>query len=691
MLEVLTEEALPEISGEELDELRRTLWRSFGGLPERCDLGLEKVAEVDLGDLVREVIRYQVEPGEWVESYILRPKKIDGPLPGVLALHEHGGKYECGKLEPADLYTDDIWNTPPSALGWGLDLARRGYVVICPDQLCHESRNWKTVKGFDSGREHETFEGMSRLARGQTLVGKNAFDISRAVDVLVSRADVLGDRIGTMGHSGGGTNSYLACLYDPRITAAVINCGICSHVSRIRYARGHGPTGTIPGMILLGDRASGAAVMAPRAVLYFNGSEDWIMPIEGMLNTYYRAKKAYYAMGVPERLELAIAEGPHLFGPKRRERGFDWLDRWLKETPIDATEVWYRQERPDPADAVQEKLDLNGLGELCGNYLQEAPEAEPETLGRLEIGESGTSMLEEVRIKVDRTINFNHHSKQLERPGKASEFEANARTMVEPNDYLDLWVCSPKRKQRKNSAVIVLHRSVAPFRVGRDEVMGIAGDESYAIGPALAEQGMMAVAIDLPLHGGRQDSRLVRKYGTTNVPGITYVSYVSAGTSMLERAVHDVRCIVSYLGSRDEVDADKIDIVGFGSGGLVGLFAGTLVPGIRSVAAVGGLTTQAAAIEHLLHDKYFLYQPNLLPKGDVGAALKLLAPKRCRLVCFEDDADWPADGAREVVQAMKSSYEQCGKAQALAVQWLNGKPEVSKKLKAEILAWLETL
>ena len=153
--------------------------------------------------------------------------------------------------------------------------------------------------------------------------------------------------------------------------------------------------------------------------------------------------------------------------------------------------------------------------------------------------------------------------------------------------------------------------------------------------------------------------------------------------------MHDVRCIVSYLRSRDDVDSDKIDIVGFAEGGLVGLFAAVLEPGIRSVVSVGGVTTQAAAIRLLLTDTYFLYQPNLLPAGDVGVALSLLAGRKCKLICFQDDPDWPADGARKVAQDMRQAYAKTGSPEALAVEWPEGSCRMNQELRASVLDWLD--
>jgi len=261
------------ISRDDLDRLRREIWQRLGALPNRCDLSLEKIEEVDLGDLIREKVRYQVEPGEWVAAYILRPKQVPEPLPGIVALHAHGGNHGTGKMEPVDLWPGEQ-AAKPKYYGWGVELARRGFVVICPDQLCFEDRGWVVNRGATDGWQHEWLEGFGRLAQGKSMMGKLAFDTSRAVDVLVSRDDVQAERIGVMGHSGGGSQSYSACIFDPRITAGVFNCGIGSVVAKIRDSRSAGPTSLIPGIAMLGDMAAAVATVAPRPVLMLNGSED---------------------------------------------------------------------------------------------------------------------------------------------------------------------------------------------------------------------------------------------------------------------------------------------------------------------------------------------------------------------------------------------------------------------------------
>jgi hypothetical protein len=115
--------------------MRAAILSRLGPFPERAPLALELGAPEDLGDHTRVLVSYAVEPGVRAPAWLLRPKGDSPPggWPAVLAIHQHAGNYELGKSEPAGLSADASYH-------YGLDLCRRGYVALCPDQLCFEDR-----------------------------------------------------------------------------------------------------------------------------------------------------------------------------------------------------------------------------------------------------------------------------------------------------------------------------------------------------------------------------------------------------------------------------------------------------------------------------------------------------------------------------------------------------------------------
>ena len=689
MIELSAPPSQPHITKADLDAWRRDLWKRFGGFPERCDLNVEKLEEVEVGEFIREKLRYQLEKGEWVESYLARPKNITHPLPAILALHSHGVNYPIGK---AEIFATCDPDPGRKFYGWGYELVKRGYVVIAQDQLAFESRSWIQELGLKAAGLDERFEGFRRLAEGRTLMGKLGYDTSRAVDVLAQRDDVDPDKIGAIGHSGGGSQSYTAMLYDPRIIAGVFNCGIASGAASIRDFKSGSLTSLLPGLAYIGDKALAVATMVPRAVMIVNGSEDRLFSLDGVMNTYYRAKKAYLSLGVKDRIELTMPEGPHVFHEEIREHGYRWLDRWLKETPIQSDEIWYREERPDPAEVKAVKITVDGFRDLCGRYSDNLPEPEPEQRKKIITEEQKKIKLEEIRIIVEEPTFIHNKRLGLEPPNEPSEYLSNIRCRIEKDHSLDIWVAEPTNAPSSRlPAVILLHHSEHPYDTGRDEVMGLAGNQWYAMGPELAGDGRLVAAMDLYGHATRKNPlhQTQKKPSPERSQIFPANQYIDAGTSLLERSVHEIRCLIAYLKTRDDVDPGRIDIVGFGTGAFVGLTTAVLEPTVRSVVAVSGVTTVDAAIKNKLYHHPFLYQPNIVPSGDLDNAFRYMAPRRCRLICFEGDDHWPAEGARRVIDTMRAAYGEKGNSDALDVQWLKGKPGSGDTVYSQIVSFLD--
>jgi dienelactone hydrolase len=311
---------------EEVDRsgtLTREVLRSLlGGLPQTGDLKPEVLEREELDGLIREKVRYQAEPGEWIPAYVLLPRHRRTPGPAVLCLHQHAGQFHLGKSEPAGLAGN------PEQY-YALELAQRGYVTLVADFICFEERRHPRL----DGPAYERFEFTRRLVEGSTLQAKMVFDSMRALDYLSGRPEVDPRRIGCIGHSLGGQQTLFLAALDERIAAAVSSCGFASYRTIFRDAINHNFSAYLPGFLQYGDIGDILALVAPRPFLVAVGKADPIFPYDGVLESVEVARRRYRALGREDRLALVTAEGGHGFTEELREQAYAWLDRWLLAGP----------------------------------------------------------------------------------------------------------------------------------------------------------------------------------------------------------------------------------------------------------------------------------------------------------------------------------------------------------------------
>ena len=174
---------------------------AMGPLPDRAKL---PPLDVQIGDryegdgFTRFKLSYASDEGDRVPAYLFLPQGRPGRRPAVLALHQ---TTPLGKDEPAGL-------GGAANLHYGLELARRGYVVLVPD--------------YPSLGEYAFDFGKSKYASGSM---KGIVNHIRGVDLLCGRKEVDPQRIGVIGHSLGGHNAMFLAAFDTRIKAAVASCG----------------------------------------------------------------------------------------------------------------------------------------------------------------------------------------------------------------------------------------------------------------------------------------------------------------------------------------------------------------------------------------------------------------------------------------------------------------------------------
>lgn len=297
---------------------RERLMQVLGALPPACALEPALIEQVDLGEITREKVRIQVEPGDWAPAYVFVPRGRTAPGPAMLCLHQHNGRFELGKSEPAGLAGN------PQQF-YALELARRGYLTLTFDFICFEERRHPTLNGMD----YERFEFTRRVTEGSSLQAKMVSDAMRAVDYLISRPEVDPARIGCIGHSLGGQQTLFTTALDQRIAAAVSSCGFASYATIFRDAINHNYSAYVPGLLPQGDFGEVLALVAPRPFRVAVGNADRIFPFDGILDSVAKARQRYTVLGLDDQLVLDAVDGGHAFADDLRERAYSWLDRHL--------------------------------------------------------------------------------------------------------------------------------------------------------------------------------------------------------------------------------------------------------------------------------------------------------------------------------------------------------------------------
>lgn len=200
--------------------MRDNILKCLGIFPEKAELNIKEIETVDKSTYIQKLIEYNVEKNERVKSYLLIPKNIK-KAPGILAIHQHHGNWDIGKSEVVGLTSDTMYS-------YGVDLVKRGYVVIAPDIICFEDRKGKDKFNIDrdSKAMYERFKFCDYLVHGSTLQTKTLHDLSVAVDVLCELGYVDKNRIGVIGHSLGGQEAVLVEWFDKRIKVAASSCGL---------------------------------------------------------------------------------------------------------------------------------------------------------------------------------------------------------------------------------------------------------------------------------------------------------------------------------------------------------------------------------------------------------------------------------------------------------------------------------
>jgi dienelactone hydrolase len=289
---------------------------------------------------------------ERVPLLLVRPEKRTKKLPAVIVLHGTGGSKDGENLRP-----------------WLLHLVKRGIVAVAIDARYHGERSGG-AKGAEAYNQAIVRAWQAKAGEKQEhpFYYDTCSDLWRTVDYLQTRDDIDPERIGMIGLSMGGIQTWLAAAVDERVKVVVPAIAVQSFRWSLENDKWQARANTIkaaseaaakdlgeakvnakvcrelwnkiiPGILDEFDCPSMIRLFAgvgkgdkPRALLILNGDNDPNCPLEGAKLAFAQAEAAYKAKNASERLKILVAKDtPHRVTNEQRQAALDWLEKWLKE------------------------------------------------------------------------------------------------------------------------------------------------------------------------------------------------------------------------------------------------------------------------------------------------------------------------------------------------------------------------
>jgi dienelactone hydrolase len=289
-------------------------------------------------EIVQFHFSFAADSAQRVPGILLESTNFHGHRPVVIALHGTGGRKE-------------------DELPLLRKLADKGFIAVAIDGRYHGERT-KAGKG---SAEYE-----AAIVRAWREPGEHPFyydtvwDVMRLVDYLATRDDVDPARIGLIGISKGGIETYLAAAADPRIAVAVPCIGMQSFRWALDHDDWQGRIGTIqnafdmiaenagvtnadsafvkkfydrvvPGIDEEFDGPEILPLIAPRPLLVINSDSDNHTPLPGVEECTNAAQKIYATDRAKDHFAVIIQKNTgHQVKPESERAAIDWFVKWLK-------------------------------------------------------------------------------------------------------------------------------------------------------------------------------------------------------------------------------------------------------------------------------------------------------------------------------------------------------------------------
>lgn len=284
-------------------KLRRFFISALGGIPKKLPKPVGTVTGIVTCPSARiEKIVFESRPGVPMTGNLYLPHSLKAPVGAVLFLCGHNlGAKHCAEYQIVCQIA-----------------AKRGLVVFAVDPIGQGERLSYLRQGQREpaiawgSTEHEHV-GAQCIPLGDRLGRYFLADAIQAFNYLASRPEVDAKRIGVSGNSGGGCQTAMMMIAEPRLAAAAPATFIMNLAENQAAGIAQDAEQIWPGFASAGfDHADILMAMAPKPVCVLAVTSDFF-PIEATRSTVAEALRYWHLYDQPEKLEYHEDCSRHYF------------------------------------------------------------------------------------------------------------------------------------------------------------------------------------------------------------------------------------------------------------------------------------------------------------------------------------------------------------------------------------------
>ena len=240
------------------------------------------------------------------------------------------------------------------------------------------------------------------------------------------------------------------------------------------------------------------------------------------------------------------------------------------------------------------------------------------------------------------------------------------RVILTTDKYTKLpcWVTVPKGREGKVPAIVCSHGhgpfgkdSVAGIRTSPEREADIVGS-NYDFALQMAREGFVTLAPDLRGFGERRDP--YDPIPNRDLCNVNFIKGALFGVYPMTLNIFDFMRCIDYLETMDEVDPDRIGMMGLSQGGTMTCFTTAVEPRIKACDIIGYVNPFA---DFAVRDGNFCGSqivPGIYKYFDTFDVAGLIAPRPCLLEMGENDDCFSFDCLKRGCEETKKIFDAAG-------------------------------